>query len=457
MRRSINHFLLGALSISLFVGSCRKHLPDNDTTGRDMISQARAFLDSFKSTGFPVNYRAAQPKTIRWDLARVLTIGQGKGIQVPIVFDNALLMKANFVGEPYFHLNYLTQLLFYKDSTGKNIARVITAFPDSNYFSDPTRPFTGIKFVEDWLGHPIEKLLYTPDGKTKRYTPNSNQPTLAEVIQTCYSIVGYNYSPELGETEYWTEPAGCSTNFIDDGSSTGVGSDPGSGSPGSGPGGASGASSLTLLPGNSVIKSIKTYFQCFTNVGGSDYKYTVTVCVNQPVPGSRTPWTTSGDGSSGSSAGDNPVNAGHTFLTLTETYGNTTITRNVGFYPGNDVNPIEISSQGTLNDDELHAYNISGSFTVNNAQFFTILNFVSQGNTAGYLYNLNTNNCTTFVINAVAQVGINLPHTIGTWLDGAGNDPGDLGQDLRNGNIPGMTLNLTGGTDASHLNTGQCN
>ncbi len=457
MTRPINPLRLLLPAAVLLCITCNKHLSDTATAKTDLIGAARSYIDSISTQGHPVNYRAAQPKTVRWDLARVLTVGQGQGILVPIVFDNALLIKANFVGDPYFHLNYLTQLLYYKDSTGTNTARVITDFPDSNYFKDPTRPFTGLKFVEDWLGHPIEKFLYASDGKIKRYTPNSNQPALAEVIQTCYSIVGYNYSPELGETEYWTEPAGCSTNFIDDGSGTGVGSDPGPGSPGSGPGGASGAATVSVLPGTSVIKSIKTYFQCFTNVGGSDYKYTVTVCVNQPVPGSRTPWTTSGDGSSGSSAGDNPVNAGHTFLTLTETYGNTTITRNVGFYPGTDVNPIEISSQGTLNDDELHAYNISGTFTVNNAQFFTILNFVSQGNTVGYLYNLNTNNCTTFVINAVAQVGINLPHTIGTWLDGAGNDPGDLGQDLRNGNIPGMTLNLTGGTDASHLNTGQCN
>src|SRR5579872_5978876 len=101
---------------------------------------------------------------------------------------------------------------------------------------------------------------------------------------------------------------------------------------------------------------------------------------------------------------------------------------------------------GSLNDDETHGYNVSGSFTVDNAQFFNILNFVSQGNTPGYLYNLNTNNCATFVINAMAQGGITLPRTVGTWFDGAGNDPGDLGEDLRKNNIPGMTLNLLGGT-----------
>jgi hypothetical protein len=452
MKRSIKHFLLGILCILLFVINCQKHLPENDMAGEDLTVEAKAFVDSVNVNGSPVNYRAAQPKTIRWDLAQVVPIGQSKGVLVPIVFDNALLMKANFVGESLFHLNYLTQLLFYKDSTGRATARVITAFPDANYFKDPTHPFTGIKFIEDWLGHPIQKLLYTPDGKIRQYTPNSKQPDAVDVIQTCYSIDGYNYSPELDETSSWSEDAGCITEYLDDGSAQSIAG----GSGGASSGGA-GTAAFTILPGSSVIKNITQYFQCFTNVGGTDHTYTVTVCVNQPVPGTRAPWTTSGSGSSGSSAGGIPVNAGHTFLILTETYGNTTITRNVGFYPAGDVNPIDVTSQGTLNDDELHAYNVSGSFTINNAQFFNILNFVSQGNTPGYLYNLNTDNCTTFVINAMAQAGINLPRTIGTWPDGAGNDPGDLGEDLQQGNISGMTLNLGGGTDASHPNVGQCN
>lgn len=457
MSRPINPLQLLLPAILLFCVTCNKHLSDPATVKTDLISAARSYVDSLSTNGHPVNYRAAQPKTIRWDLAQVVPIGQSKGILVPIVFDNALLMKANFVGDPLFHLNYLTQLLFYKDSTGTNTARVITGFPDSNYFKDPTRPFTGIKFIEDWLGNPIQKLLYAPDGKIRRYTPNNKQPDELAIIQTCYIINGYNYSPELNETESWSESAGCSTDFIDVGSDGGGGGAPASG--GSGGGGSSGTLAIvTVLPGNSVIQSIKTYFQCFTNVGGSDHTYTVTVCVDEPDPGTRTPWAIAENGSSSSSsAGDNPVDVGHTFLILTETYGSTTTTRNVGFYPIGNVNPSSVTSQGSLNDDETHVYNISGSFNVNNAQFFNILNFVSQGNNSGYLYNLNTNNCTTFVINAVAQADINLPRTIGTWLGGAGNDPGDLGEDLRENNIPGMSLNLTGGSDNSHYNAGQCN
>ena len=458
MSRPINLVKLLLPAALLFCITCNKHISDTGFVKTDLIGAARYYIDSISTLGHPVNYRAAQPKTIRWDLAQVVPIHQSKGILVPIVFDNALLVKANFAGDQYFHLNYLTQLLFYTDSAGKNIARVITAFPDSNYFKDPTPPFTAIKFVEDWQGHPIQKLLFTPDGKIKRYTPNSKQPEMIEIIQTCYSIDGYNYSPSLGETEYWSESVGCSVEFIEDGSGGGGGGASGGGLGTSSSGGsANGAVTVTVLPGNSVIKSIASYFQCFTNVGGTDHTYTVTVCVDQPDPGTRTPWTMAENGSSGSSSGDNPVDAGHTFLILTETYGNSIIARNVGFYPAGNVNPASPSNQGSLNDDETHIYNISGSFMINNSQFFNILNFVSQGTNSGYLYNLNTNNCTTFAINAAAQAGINLPRTIGTWLGGAGNDPGDLGEDLRKNNVPGMSLSVAGGSDNSHYNAGQCN
>ena len=218
MPRPITRVQLLLFAAALLCITCNKHLSETAAIKTDLIVAARSYIDSISLRGHPVNFRAAQPKTILWNLARVIPIGQSKGVIVPIVFDNALLVKANFVGNPLFHLNYLTQLLFYKDSTGRNTARVITAFPDSNYFHDPTRPFSGIKFIEDWLGHPIQKLLYIPNEKVKHFIPTSNQTTKAEVTETCYSITGYNYSPELDETVTWSEPAGCSVDYIDDGS-----------------------------------------------------------------------------------------------------------------------------------------------------------------------------------------------------------------------------------------------
>jgi hypothetical protein len=119
------------------------------------------------------------------------------------------------------------------------------------------------------------------------------------------------------------------------------------------------------------------------------------------------------------------------------------------------VRPSSPSSAGEFSDDENHQYNISGSYTVNNAQFYDMLNFIISVNNSSYLYNLNSNNCSTFAINTFAQAGIDLPRTVGTWPGGSGNDPGDLGEDIKAGNIPNMSVNTA--PSANHGNVGQCN
>jgi hypothetical protein len=420
-----------------------------------LINQAQTFFsDSVANRGQPLNYRASQARSVQWDLAQVLPMKNGQGVLAPIVYPEPMMIKSNFSGGFYFHLNYLTQLLVYKDADSAEKAVVITSFPDSNFFKNPLGKFTGIKFIEDWRGRPVSKLLYGADGTIKKYVAMTKEVTDVEVITTCYTISGYNYSPADPDDGYsWTESAGCSVSYFEAGDGSG-GESVGAPSFGGG-GGGSTAATVVIATGHSVIQSVPNYFQCFTNVGGTDHTYTAAVCVDEPVPGSRTPWGLTPGGPSGSSQAGGAVNAGHTFLILTESYGNTTITRNIGFYPSSIVWPASPTSSGQMNDDETHSYNISGSFTLDNAQFFTILNFISAESTPSFLYNLNTNNCTTFVINAMAQAGIGLPRTVGTWPGGAGDDPGDLGEDMRAGNIPGMSLNTAPGN--SHGNVGQCN
>jgi hypothetical protein len=161
------------------------------------------------------------------------------------------------------------------------------------------------------------------------------------------------------------------------------------------------------------------------------------------------------NGATGSSAGANPANVGHTFLIFSQNTGGGIVTRNVGFYPSTSVSPTSPSSQGQLNDDEGHNYDISLTVAVSNSQFFNMLNFIASGNGAGYMYNLNTNNCTTFALNTLSKGDIILPRTTGSWVDGSGNDPGDLGEDIRSVNL---SSNMSRNTlDAAHPNTGNCN
>jgi len=439
--------------------ACQKKAIHEPSTTKLISTAQKYFYDSVFQKGTPTRYRAAQPKKIIWNEARVDSFNGVQAVYVPLVYSGAMVETSSLAGNVRFHLNYLTRLVIYCGSDSAFHARVITSLPDSNYFKNPNGNFTGINLIEDWLGNPIGKYLYTSDGKVKSYQQKTIQVNEVEVTETCYSIEGYNYSggdPDDGY--YWSEDAGCEVNYIG-GESAGGGSSSSSGSAG-GPGGGSTSPIITpvipvfsIAPPNNIISSLPAYFSCFTNVGGTDHSYKVSVCVDEPEPGSRTPWDV--QDASGSSANNNPVNTGHAFLILTESYGTTVITRNVGFYPATKVSPLSQTAEtavGVYNNDQAHEYNISGTMNLTNAQFFQILNYCEDNSAMNY--NLNTNNCTTFVLNAVAQAGINLPRTIGSWPGGSGDDPGDLGEDMRTGNIPGMTVNTS--PASNHMNVGIC-
>jgi hypothetical protein len=249
---------------------------------------------------------------------------------------------------------------------------------------------------------------------------------------------------------------GCDTYFFADIGNVGgapSGSNYGAVAAGGG-GGISPASNYKILNGDNLIGNIKDYNKCFTNVGGNDHLYQVTICVAQPKPGTREAWGLSGSGASGSSSGSNPVNVGHAFLIFSETTMAGTITRNVGLYPQNIVNPYYPSAQAQLNNDANHSYNISLTVIVTNGQFFNMLNYVDQANNPGYQYNMNSNNCTTFGLQTLRAGNVYLPSTFGSWANGSGNDPGDLGEDIRSMYLsPGMTRNIN---QNAHPNVGTC-
>ncbi len=200
--------------------------------------------------------------------------------------------------------------------------------------------------------------------------------------------------------------------------------------------------------------NLKQFLQCFTNLAGSNYKYTITVCVDQPKPGQRDAWSFSNsDGSSG-----NPSNVGHTFMILTETTPTGTTTRNIGFYPSGKAFPGSPNSPGVLINNQEHGYNISLTITMTNSQFFSAINYLSA--TQNAVYDLNSNNCTSYTLGALNSVGISLPATQGTWSGGGGYDPGDLGEDIRNMNLPSnmtrSTTTTSNNNATNHPNTGQC-
>ncbi len=482
MKPLLTVFLLLVFGASLFL-ACRKdqNYVDADLSNERLIESARAYFENTfdhsirQSSG---SYRIDAAKTVDWQAAKVLSLSQGPTIVVPVIYHEGLFIKTNISGENVFSLNDITHLVIYKDRNKPYHIELVTAFPDSAALKNEVHMFTGIIFVENWEGQRVRQLKFNTDGTISAYNDqNASRGKASEVnsiqhhvqpdivVARCYTIYGYNYTNGDPNGGYaWSEPGGCSYMYLPDNlQNTGNGGTGGTGGAGGLPGSSYGLigrlSSVTtgvatVTRGPNIIGNIQDYLKCFTNVGGADHTYTVTVCIDQPVSGTRLPWRLQ-NGPNASSAANNPVDVGHTFLIFSEAYGGNTITRNVGFYPRTGVNPWFPSDQGQLNNNEGSGYNISLTLTITNAQFFNILNYVAQGNSPGYTYDLNGNNCTTFAIKALQAGGVNLSSQLGIWFKGSGYDPGDFGEDIRN--MP-LSSNMTRSTaQSSHPNVGNCN
>lgn len=456
MRRT---FLILPALVAIFFSSCYKN-PNISIQSQEtaFILQAhKYFNDSILAIhNVPGDYKSQVGREIIWEKAKALNWKTERAILVPLKYNDPLFVKTTFSTNSIFNLNNLTQLLVYATPDNRIHAEVITYLPDTTYLKDPSGSFSGFLFADDWWGNNLDMYLFE-HGKAKKYqTPDIQSETL---VRTCNMIYGYNYaSGDPGGGYSWVQAGGCYYMYLPDRVDDvhgGLGGGSGASGGGGGMGGlSSGNSNITVAPPDNPIANIADYMKCFTNVGGSDHTYTVTICVQQPIAGDRAAYKWVDGGPIGSSNEGNIVNVGHTFLIFSEQYGNTTVTRNAGFYPSTGVKPGSASAPGKLNNDETHSYNIAATFSVTNANFFAMLNNVAKGNNPGFYYNLSSENCTTFALQTLAQGGINLPNTIGSWPGGMGCNPGDLGEDIRQ-----MTLlpNMAKSTVQNyHPNIGNC-
>jgi len=466
-------FLLLLSTCALF--QCRKDKNVSAiTSDAKFLQEAKQY---FETTVLPAaepsldpNPRRKSAKTIDWGRATLTRLPEGEIITAPILFQKSLYFSTPLAPGIPIRLDSLTRLLIFKDTQSQLHAQEITAIPDSSYLNGSGGTFSGILMVEDWNGNPISKYKFRPDGTILKLNSaiafaaadtavsrrNIDKTTPTTLTAVCYEIDGYNYSPDdPNGGVYWSESAGCDYQYQPPGFPPPASVSPGGYNTALAALGVHIIASRLLVAGASnPIANVQQYFKCFTNSGAIDHSYSVTICVDEPNPGTRQPWGFTSGGPAGSSAAGNIINCGHTFAVLTEDDGGTIITRNVGFYPTGVVSPLTPSNQGVLNDDESHGYSVSITFQVTNLQFFNILNYMSVGNNSGYMYDLNSNNCTTFCIHAMAAGGISTPSTIGNWPMGRGNDPGDYGADFRTMPLsPNMSRNTT---TSYHPNVGIC-
>ena len=181
-------------------------------------------------------------------------------------------------------------------------------------------------------------------------------------------------------------------------------------------------------PFSGGISNINEYLKCFQFQFQANYK--ITIAVDQPLPGKRDPYATNGkSGKVAALKDEGNIDVGHTFLILEqERADGTKITRSLGFYPNGGCSPNQPNVASAFFDDSNHKFDIGTTFDVDATKFSQLLDNIKSSNSN---YDLNSHNCTGFVLDQVQKINIILPKTIGQWPMGSGLNPGDLGEDIR--------------------------
>ncbi len=144
------------------------------------------------------------------------------------------------------------------------------------------------------------------------------------------------------------------------------------------------------------------------------------VYVQQPVPGTSKTYQQKGL----------DTITGHAFIGLKDTTAHTET--KAGFYPKSGVIPeISTTTTGEVRDDSNHSWNVKQEYKITDDQYNAVQQSISndKGDT-NLQYDLDTNNCTDWVMDTAAIAGVTLPDATGTWPGGGGESPGPLGQEV---------------------------
>jgi hypothetical protein len=447
-----------------FYSGCKKEQSNNNNPDNSLINEARNYFNTEvlpEANVYIKNQKEFIPTLLKspvWDRAYVQQLPGREVVVVPISYKIKMLVHSSFSGPNDVLLDSIARLVIYKTADKKYHAEVVTGFPDSNYINMHPTIFTGFAAVEDWVGNSTNNYFNSTKDGLKELKTNqqqisaqnanhnsSNNKTTNSVIylppSNCYTfyytsdgsgIYGVLDGVSPGELSGYTYAYyECATpgtiievpdtydgpltpgNYITvcSGSSDNTGYD------------------MTTLKGPCPISGIASYMSNFKNAAGATYS--ISLDVNQPIPGTR---SLNGPATNGSGGSDGKV--GHTFLVLTETDPSGLVTtRNVGFYPATTAGPTNQTAPGQLNNNQNHQYNIGLVITVDAYHFMSLVAWINDGSNSA-TYDLSTYNCTTWSIDALAAgAGVNIL-TSGTSPIFPFENPGDLGEDIRAMTLP---------------------
>lgn len=144
---------------------------------------------------------------------------------------------------------------------------------------------------------------------------------------------------------------------------------------------------------------------------------------------------------------------GHTFITLIKYNTDSSYTTlSFGFGPLKDnllsATPLLPSTSSKFTNDGAHDWDeVVGKF-ISRHRFQKILQLTRQYD--GLNYQLSTNNCTDFGLQAAQMAGLEVRDTKGTWLLGGGNNPGNTGESILLGKFSNSD---TGNQDRLYIDT----
>lgn len=180
------------------------------------------------------------------------------------------------------------------------------------------------------------------------------------------------------------------------------------------------------------IDNVKEYLECFT----ASKRAKVTFYADQPNNGSNVKF-------------DKYDKAGHAFVTIEQNIDGNIVRRTLGFHPGNAINPLyKTRVPSVLGNDSNEIYDVKVSTDVTGMQLASILGIIEGFRT---MYDLESYNCTNFVLDISDAAGLSINRTIGWWGIGSGLNPTSLGEDLKK--LSGAVI----GEGTAPSNFGTCN
>jgi hypothetical protein len=366
--------------------------------------------------------------------------GVGQTMIIPIKFSNEVpvldfKLPSEAKNSSSKELNFAARLLIWKDKQGNFQYRIHNILPDENYRKSNRNTinddFSGVITITDYDGNFLEGYQYRQGKIVGRLNPAAKGGRLAGCAY--YEMMWYTLNCINGNCSgpYYTHSDFYYVCTESDHGSDGYTPSPGAGSTVVTNNYDSGGQYVYQVSGGDTETNLNEELKCFG--GNANSLFRVIVYVDQVWPGYR-PFQFNA-----SSSGP-----GHVYLGLEQYTNGSGIVRNIGYYPNGDVTPITPSTTGKTKSDDRY-FDVSLTIEVTQAQFLSLVTTLKA--TSNSQYNLNSQNCTHYVLDACSAIGINLPRTAGVWWGGGGLNPSDLGEDIR-----AMTLssNMTRDDDGGY-------